>query len=316
MSEDYYEILGVSRNASEQEISKAYRELARKYHPDMNPDDESAKAKFQKVQRAYDVLKDPEQRQKYDRFGDNFESFGGEGAEVDFSQIFGGAGGPGGAGGDFGGIDLQDLLRQFAGGGPGGDGAGRRGRGPRPPRRGQDLHSTLEVPFQTAVLGGERQVNVHRGGAAETITVKIPPGIEDGAKMRLRSQGEPGPDEAGDLLLTVHVHAHPYFHRKGRDLYVTVPVTLFEAAIGAKIDIPTPHGTVALTVKPNTSSGAKMRLKGLGVAAGKDAAAGDLYAEIQIEMPQSFDDQDRELLEQLRQRHASDNANVRSGLSW
>lgn len=311
MSEDYYKILGVSRQASEQEISKAYRELARKYHPDMNPDDATAKQKFQSVQRAYDVLRDSEKRKKYDQFGENFESYAGGGggaggAEVDLNDIFGG--------GEFGGFDFADIMRQFGGAGAGaagGRGGGRTHRQPR--RRGQDLQMEAEVPFQLAVLGGERQINIRRNGKSESLTVKIPAGIEDGAKMRLRNQGEQGAGGAGDLMLTLRVHPHPHFKRKGRDLHVVVPITLGEAAVGATVDIPTPHGTVSMNIKPGTSSGSKLRLKGMGVHT--SAGNGDLYAEIQIHMPDSLSDDDLALLKQIADRHQSD-PSPRSDLAW
>ena len=309
MSEDYYKILGVSRQASDQEISKAYRELARKYHPDMNPDDATAKQKFQAVQQAYDVLRDPDKRKKYDQFGANFESYasGGGGADVDLNDIFGG---------EFGGFDFADIMRQFGGGagGPGGPGGGGRGGQPhRRQRRGQDLKMDVEIPFQVAVLGGERQIHVRRGGKSESLTVKIPAGIEDGAKMRLRNQGEQGSGGAGDLMLTLHVHSHPHFKRKGRDLHVVVPITLGESVLGAAIDIPTPHGTVTMNIKSGTSSGSKLRLKGMGVHTAD--GNGDLYAEIQIHMPDSLSEDDLALLRQFADRHQHD-PSPRGDLAW
>ena len=302
MSEDYYKILGVSRQATEAEIAKAYRELARKYHPDMNPDDSKAKEKFQAVQRAYDILRDPEKRKKYDRFGSDFESIqgGGGGPDIDISQIFGG-----------GGFDFSDVMRQFTGGA--GGGGPHQGRQQQARRRGQDLQMETEVPFQTAVLGGERQVSVRRGGKLEDITVKIPAGIQDGTKMRLRNQGEQAAGGAGDLLLTIRVHEHPVFKRKGRDLHVIVPITIFEAARGAKVDIPSPHGTVTLTVKSGAQSGDKLRMKGLGVHAKE--GKGDLYAELQIQLPPSLNEADLQTLEEIEARHASDPP-PRGKLAW
>jgi len=316
MAEDYYKILGVERGASPKEIEKAYRKLARKYHPDLNPDDKTAKERFQKVQRAYDVLNDPEKRKMYDQFGSGFESMGGGGPrwqthgtapegfqEVDFSQFFGGES----QGGGFGGF--EEILRQFAGGG----GARRRGR-QAPPARGADLHHDLQIPFATSITGGQAQLSVRRAdGKVESITVKIPPGIEDGKKIRLRGQGERSPSggTSGDLLITVRVGKHPCYRRHGRDLEVAVPVTLGEAALGAKIELPTPQGVISLKIPPGTSSGKRLRLKGMGVA-GSDGH-GDLYAEIQIVLPPDLDKED---LARIRQLEHGYRENPREELQW
>jgi len=317
MAEDYYKILGISRNASQADIQKAYRKLARECHPDMNPDDRAAKDKFQQIQQAYDVLNDQEKREKYDRYGSSFESMGGGGPgwqtfqggrqgfqDVDFSALFGQGGGAGGFGG------FEDILQQFAGGG-----TGRRSRR-RPARaRGADLLHDLQIPFNTSVTGGEAQLSVRRaGGKVETLTVKIPAGITDGKKIRLRGQGEPSParGSAGDLLITVRVGGHACFRRRGNDLEVSVPVTLAEAALGAKVDVPTPKGEISLTVPPGTSSGKRLRLKGMGVP-NNGGGVGDLYAEIQIVLPDSLDEESAELVRQFNQRHP---LNPRSDLKW
>jgi DnaJ-class molecular chaperone len=320
MATDPYQTLGVDRTASKEEISKAYRELARKYHPDLNPDDESAKKKFQEVQSAFEVLGDEKKRKMYDRYGAGFESMGGGGAgprpqgwpgagagnvEFDLNDLFGGgaAGAPGGAGG------FADLFKHFSRGG--GTQAPPRGQA----RRGADLEYELTVPFATAVKGGEASVSLRRGsGKNETISVKIPAGIDDGKKIRLRGQGEEshlgGP--AGDILIIVRVAPHPNFTRTGKRLDVTVPVTLAEALEGAKIEVPTPHGTITVTIPPNTSSGKKLRLRGQGVkpASGEP---GDLYAEVQIVLPENLTDQQRaELLELAK----TDTRNPRGQLRW
>jgi len=323
MAEDYYKTLGVSRNASSDEIQAAYRKLARKYHPDLNPDDASAKAKFQEVQKAFDVLNDASKREMYDRYGSSFEnmgaggggagggprtyrwSSGGEGVEdVDFSEFFGERFGGGGGGGGF-----ADIFSQFTRAGAGG------GQRRRAPRRGADLQSELQVPFQTAVLGGEMQLSIDRGeGRVETISVRIPPGIEDGQKMRLRGQGEPAASggQAGDILLTIHVASHPYYTRKGNNLYVKLPVRLDEALLGAKVDVPTPKGTVTLTVPPGTSGGARLRIKGHGIEP-KSGPTGDLFAEVQIVVPDKLDEDTRKLAETLAKSHAED---PRRDLQW
>jgi curved DNA-binding protein len=316
MAQDYYKTLGVAKEASVADIQKAYRDLARKYHPDMNPDNPKAKKKFQEVQAAFDVLNNPEKRELYDRYGANFETMahgapqsGGWGQaapggftteDVDFSQFFGDRFGHGE------GMGLGDIFTHFRKGG---------GRGSAK-RRGTDVSSEMTIPFATAVNGGEVQLGLrHENGDSETIVVKIPPGIEDGKKMRLRGQGEAtgarGKGEAGDLLLTVHVAAHPFFTRKGNDLYVRVPVTLGEAVAGASVDVPTPSGTVALHIPPGTSSGKRLRVKGHGVPA--KGAEGDLFAEVLIVLPANMIDADREAIRAIDAKSPSD---PRQNLRW
>jgi DnaJ-class molecular chaperone len=316
MAKDYYATLGVQRTASQEEIQKAFRGLARKYHPDMNPGDAGAKKKFQEVQAAFEVLSDPEKRQKYDQFGSDFEStgFGGgprswryttsSGPQTypfDIDDLFGAGAGGGGGGG------FADLFKQFRGA------AGNR----REPResRGPDLKHELTVPFATAVLGGEAAITVRRAsGNIETINVKIPAGIEDGKRIRLREQGDAGVGggPAGDILVTIRVSPHPFFRRSGNRLDVRVPVTLAEAVLGAKIDVPTPHGTIMLTVPPNTSSGARLRVKGHGVRpSGKPP--GDLFAEIQIELPDPLSEEERTQLAAISERHPQQ---PRTDLRW
>lgn len=206
--------------------------------------------------------------------------------------------------------DLEDLLRQFTGSGFGSGGGGFEGspqprrRGRRSPTPGADLQHDLEVPFRTAVTGGEATIRIRRPhGEVETITVKIPAGIEDGKSIRLRGQGDPSPNggPAGDLLVTIHVGSHQHFRRDGLDLTVEVPVTLAEAALGAKVDVPTPHGTITMTIPPGTSSGRKIRAKGYGIRA-KEGERGDLYAEILIAVPKQVDDASADLIRKLEAR--------------
>ena len=324
MAEDYYKILGVRRDASQAEIQKAYRELARKYHPDVNPDDKTAKTKFQQVQKAFDVLNDPEKREMYDRYGSSFETMGaggphagpawgggpgagpgGFGAEgFDFSQFFGERFGEEPAGG-FG--EIFGQFRRAAGRGPGKTAASRR--------RGADIRHELKIPFQTSITGGEAQLTLRRSsGKTETITVKIPAAIEDGKKIRVRGQGEPGPrgGASGDILITIRVAAHPCFQRRGNHLHVKVPVTLAEAALGAKVDVPTPRGTVSLSIPAGSSGGTKLRVKGHG-AAPKNGPPGDLLAEIQIVLPKEIGDADRQAFEQFGRRYPQD---PRADLHW
>ncbi len=313
MAEDYYKVLGISRKATEAEIQKAYREMARKYHPDLNPQDAKAKQKFQQVQQAYEVLADPQKRKLYDQYGSDFEAAGagrgprpggrqpgpGYGAgdvEFDLGEIFG-RGGETDQGG------FGDFFRQFTSG---------TGRTATRTMKGRSLKQEIQISFQTAVTGGETQLAVRRGPKVETITVKIPPGIADGKTMRLRGQGEPSPNNgaAGDILLTIRVRPHEAFRRKGEyDLEVTVPIGLAEAVNGASIDVPTPYGTIALKVPPMTSSGKKLRVKGHGVKRA-DGEKGDLYAELQISLPP-------QLNEQVKQELAASGAyNPRANLRW
>ena len=282
----------------------------------MNPDDKSAKEKFQRVQQAYDVLGNSEKREMYDRYGSSFQSAaggpgsgtwrtrrGGGGAgfeEFDFSQLFGGRGGP---------ESFADIFQQFGGGG-----AHDRRRKPRP-QRGANLEVSLDVPLATTVTGGEASLTVQRpNGKLETITLKIPAGIEDGKKIRLRGQGDslPAGGTAGDLLVRVHIMPHPFFKRKGHDLEVAVRVTLAEAALGAKVDVPTPKGTVTLTLPPGTSSGRRLRVKGHGVPR-SGGTSGDLYVEIQIALPSKIDDETAELIRTIDRHNPM---NPRSELAW
>jgi DnaJ-class molecular chaperone len=321
MAQDYYKSLGVPKEASQADIQKAYRDLARKHHPDMNPDNPKAKKKFQEIQAAFDVLNNPEKRELYDRYGSSFETMGqgpppggwasAPGAawssapggftaeDVDFSQFFGDRFGEGG------GADLGDIFTHFR------KAAGARGGAKT--KRGGDVTSEVTIPFSTAVNGGEVQLGLDRGkGQTETIAVKIPPGIDEGKVMRLRGKGEPaGRGAAGDLLLTIRVAPHPFFTRKGNDLYVRLPVTLGEAVAGGSVDVPTPQGTVALHIPPGTSSGKRLRIKGHGVPA--KTATGDLFAEVLIVLPPNMSDFDREA---IRAIDAKTPTNPRQNLRW
>ena len=328
MAEDYYKTLGVPKNASQADIQKAYRELARKYHPDMNPNDKTAKKKFQQLQSAFDVLNNPEKREMYDRYGSSFETMGAGGGPQSgqpWSWSPGaGAAGPGGFSADD--IDLNQFLGERFGqempGGGFGDlfgqfrraaGKGRKPAG-KPGQAPEQIHE-IQVPFATAATGGEVQVGIQRPtGKTDMLAVKIPAGIEDGKKIRLRGQGEPakrgGPP--GDILLLIQVASHPYFQRRGNHLLVRVPVTLGEAAAGAKVDVPTPRGIVALSIPPGTSSGTKLRVKGHGVAP-KNGVAGDLLAEIQIVLPKQLSDADRQKIREIDQHYSQD---PRKDLRW
>jgi DnaJ-class molecular chaperone len=245
-SNDYYKTLGVSKSASADEIRKAYKKLSKKYHPDANKE-QDAPERFKQVQEAYDVLQDSQKRKQYDQFG----------------QVFPGGAGPQGqpfpwAGGGAGPIDLGDLfggggqidLEQIFGGAFGGGGGGRR-QTRRSSRRGEDFEVEIEIPFQIAVDGGSHDLHLDRDGKPERLTVKIPPGVDTGSVVRLAGQGQSGGNggPAGDLLVRIRVAPHPYFRREGNNLLVDLPVTITEAALGAKVEVPTlSEGRVVVTV--------------------------------------------------------------------
>ncbi|MFH5805252.1 DnaJ C-terminal domain-containing protein [Alienimonas sp. DA493] len=320
MADDYYKTLGVSRTADAAEIRKAYRKLARENHPDRNPDDPKAAETFKAVGEAYGVLSDPEKRAQYDRFGANYKQFGG--GRPGGGNPFGGGGNPFGGGGfgggqqvdvsdlfGDGGFDLNDLLGGLGGAGARGPrgggspfgGAGARGARTRS-RKGADVRTTVTVPFHVAARGGEYELTLDRGGKRESLTVKIPAGIADGGTMRLAGKGEPGAGgAAGDLLLTVKTAPHPVFRRDGANLVMDLPLTPAEAALGAKVDVPTlSEGTVTLTIPPGTASGAKLRLRGKGVPNPKTKTDGDQIVQTKIVVPKSLSERQRELYEELK----------------
>ncbi|MGX5695812.1 DnaJ C-terminal domain-containing protein [Agromyces soli] len=285
---DFYAVLGVSKDASDAEIKKVYRKLARKYHPDQNPGDAAAEAKFKEVSEAHSVLSDPEQRKEYDAIramgsGARFTAPG-AGGQGGFDDVFGGMFGQGGGqrytfqqGGDY-----DDLLGGLFGGGRFGQPSGGY-RGFGGPTKGRDVTASTTLDFVTATKGDQVTLQTSDG---KPITVRIPAGVSDGQKIRLRGKGHPSPDggEAGDLILTVNVRKHPVFERDGLNLRVTVPVTFAEAALGATIQVPTLGGEpVKLKVAPGTPSGRVLRVKGRGVETKK--GTGDLLAVVQVAVP-------------------------------
>ncbi len=320
MAEDFYKTLGVSKTASQDEIQKAYRKLSRKYHPDVNPDDpETAKKKFQEVQAAFEVLKDPEKRKQYDQFGPEFDRFGGgnpfgAGGAGGFGGNPFGAGGfrwsspPGGNGGGGGGFSFEDIFGMFGAGAQGGAnpfGGGRSRRRAANPAKGENVSAKIDVPFKTAVLGGTVATTWRspETGAMSSLDVKIPAGVESGKKIRLRGLGAPGANGGpkGDLILEVVVAPHPFYTRDGKNLRVRVPITLQEAAFGGKVDVPTPSGAViAAKIPAGSTSGTKLRIKGFGVKPAKgDETSGDLYVECDVQLPKSWSKSDLELLQKL-----------------
>jgi DnaJ-class molecular chaperone len=320
---DYYEVLDVARNATPEQIKKAYRGLARKHHPDVNPGDKKAEALFKEVQKAYDVLSESEKRKLYDQVGPAAFEGGGPGPRGGAAEWAARAGGGHGMGG-FEDIDLSAFFGHGAKGaahepdaGHGGsifeeligrvrgDRAGRRRAQARQPKA---TEATLSIPFLTAVRGGETSIEIDREGHKESLVVKIPPGVDTGSKLRLRGQGEPaergGP--RGDLTITLQALPHAYFTREGRNLVVEAPVAAAEAILGAKIDVPTLDGLKTLPIPPGTSTGQKLRLRGQGVPASKDLPAGDLFVVVKVVVPKSVDEESRHLIEQFAERNRQD----------
>ena len=328
---DYYEILGVARDGTADAIKKAYRAQARKFHPDVNPGDKKAEAKFKEVQQAYDILSDGEKRALYDRYGRAaFEGMaagpragagpqewgfrpgagGAQGAEsFDFSEFFGpGAGAGAGTGqAEEGGAGIfEEILGRMR--------SGRTGPKAQAPRPGRNLEANLAVPLLTAVRGGETTIDVLRDNRRESLVVKIPPGIESGAKLRLRGQGEPSPTKGsppGDLTIHVTVEPHSYFTRDGRNLSVELPLNVSEAILGAKVDVPTLDGLKSLTIPPGSSSGQKLRLRGQGAPAAGDKPEGDLFVILKVVLPKNVDDESRRLIREFAERNP---LNPRQGL--
>lgn len=319
---DFYDVLGVGRDADAKKIQRAYRKLARANHPDVNKDPE-AEQRFREISEAYDVLSDPATRQRYDAFGHDFrrvpedvtpemwaraQAAGGGRADP-----FGGAGGPfGGAGSPFGGgeqwysaddIDLDDLL----GGMFGSRGRGR-GRGPIP---GADQEYEIELPLQDAYSGTKRQFTVSGPEGTRTIDVTIPPGVTTGQRIRLAGQGGHGlgGGPRGDLYLIVRLQPDDRFRVEGKDIYVRLPVTAPEAALGATVSCDTPGGPAKVKVPPLSSSGRKLRLRGRGMPS-RSGENGNLYAEVSIVMPDRLTDEQRDLYSQLA---ATFTAHARSG---
>jgi curved DNA-binding protein len=279
-SKDLYKVLGVARGASQDEIRTRYRKLARELHPDVNPGDEAAEARFKEITAAYGVLSDAEKRGLYDEFGDAALQAGFDKEKAEQYRRMGGMGGfdfsnfAQGFGGGFGGLD--EILGGLFGGRFGGGGF----RGGAAPRRGADLQAEVPISFALAIKGGKTPVHINN----QQLEVNIPAGVKDGQTLRLAGLGGAG-QPPGDLRLKLKVGKHPSYRRDGDDLHVDVPLRLSEAVEGAKVTIPTPTGEVTVTVPPNSQSGRSLRLRGLGVR-GK----GNLYARLQVVLPEPGED--------------------------
>ena len=315
---DYYQVLGVPKDATDKQIKQAYRKLARKYHPDINPGDRGAETRFKEINEANEVLSDSEKRRKYDQLGANWQQYeryadaqpggfpGFEGFHVEFGQ--GPGGGASGGFSDFfktffgGGIDLDEIL-----GGAGG--AGYRGGGRRggfhsaTPAKGRDVSATLQITLEEAYHGTQKRLSLQTGPATpdQQIEVKVPAGVGDGARIRVAGKGESGAmgGPPGDLYLEVRLQQHHIYHRKGNDLFVDIPVTVAEATLGAEIEIPTMGGRAKIKVPSGSQSGRLMRLRGKGMPQLKGKGYGDLFAKLQVLTPTELSDRERQLYEEL-----------------
>ena len=297
---DYYEVLGVPRDASDEDIRRAYHKLARRYHPDVNKE-EGAEDRFKEISEAYEVLRDPDKRARYDRLGANWRA----GEDVSGAAGFEGfPGGFGGFGGDRGGVrvefgdahDFSDFFESLFGG------ARRPGRARTAgfegfQARGADQETVLELSLEEAAAGGRRQLTL---GDGRSYDVNIPAGVRDGQRIRLAGEGGKGAagGPSGDLFLRVRIKPHPRFRVDGRDLHVEVPVAPWEAALGATVAVPTLTGEARVRVPAGSSSGRRLRLRGEGMP-GPRGGRGDLYATVKIAVPRHLSDEERELFERL-----------------
>jgi len=308
LEKDYYATLGVSKDAPQKEIKKAFRKLAREFHPDNNPDDAVAEARFKEINEAYDTLSDEDERKEYDHVREMGYFVGDQGGHQQYvrvEDVFGGGMGGGGFQDLLGG--LGDLFGQ--GGGGGGGGGGGRRQQPRP-MAGQSLQSDLSLTFHEALAGPTKTIGID----GRTVKVKVPQGIADGTKVRLKGKGGPGANggPAGDLFVRVHVASHPIFGRSGkRDLTINVPVTFAEAALGAVIQIPTLDGDTKIRVPAGTQGGTTMKVSGKGVETSN--GPGDLLVTLTVNIPIDLSDKQRELLEALRD-DASENPREHLGV--
>ncbi len=291
---NYYDVLGVSKQSSQDEIKKAYRKLAMQYHPDRNKDNPKAEEKFKEISEAYAVLSDAEKRKKYD-------TFGAEGFKQRYSQDD-----------IFRGFDFDEIFRNFGFGGhrtSGGFGGGADpfaeffgGRSQRP-RKGQDMVSDISISFEEAARGGEKRFSVQRQNGTEDTSVKIPPGIEEGKKLRLAGKGFPGPNggPAGDLYFKVHIQPHPHFKRDGNDVVYEQKVDLTDALLGTVIEVPTKECRKQVKLPEGTQPNSKISLNGLVFPVIKTGAKGDQIVRVNVTYPKSLSEKQKELIEQLKE---------------
>jgi DnaJ-class molecular chaperone len=293
MAGDPYAALGVKKTASQEEIKKAYKRIARESHPDLNPDDAAAEGRFKAASAAYDLLKDPEKRARFDR--GEIDASGQERPERRYYRDFAEAGAGPQAGGGFEEFDLGDLFAGMAG--------RRQGRGEGFAMRGATVYYTVELDFLEAARGGRKRLTLPGG---ESVELQIPPGIAEGEAIRLPGRGGPGHGggPAGDALVAVTIRPHRLFRREGDDILLELPITIDEAILGARVEVPTIGGRVALTVPKGVSSGRQMRLRGRGIARG--SKKGDQIVTLKIVAPEVVDDELETFMRGWRERHRHD----------
>ena len=317
---DYYEVLGVSKTATDAEIKKAYRKLAMKYHPDYNPGDKEAEEKFKEINEANEVLSDEKKRQLYDQYG-----FAG----VDPNYAAQNGGGPGGFGGGFGGdgVDLGDIFGDIFGGGFGGFGGSARSANPNAPRKGQDIRVRITLSFDEAVHGCKKNITItrqqectecHGSGktaAKKTLEVSIPMGIDDDQSFALRGMGDAGANggPAGDVIVMVTVRPSEVFQRDGYDVYVIVPITYSQAVLGDSITVPSIDGKVEVTVPEGTQSGTTFRLRGKGIQYLNGRGRGDMYVRCAVEIPKKLSKTQRDALKKFEGTLKEENYEKRKG---
>jgi len=297
---DPYTTLGVGRNASAEDLKKAYRRLAKKFHPDLNPGNKTTEQQFKEVTGAYELLSDPEKRARYDR--GEIDETGAEKAPRGFSYSYGPGGAP--AQGAPEGFSVEDILAEIFGGAGGGFRSGGF-RGGTMRQRGTDTQHRLRIPFLEAGLGAKKRITLPDG---HSVDLAIPAGIESGQTLRLKGQGEPGRNggPAGDAYIEIEVDPHALFQRKGRDIHIEVPVTLPEAVLGAKITVPTIHGPVSVKVPRGANTGSLLRLKGKGLPASSGNSVGDQYVKLRVVLPDPPDPELAQFLERWTERHPYD----------
>jgi DnaJ-class molecular chaperone len=297
---DLYADLGVARGAAADEVKKAYRKLARQYHPDVNPNDKKAEERFKQISFAYDVLSDDEKRKRYDEFGMAGLAAGFDPAQArEYQRWAQGARRSPHSEAFQGDVDLEDLLSGLFGG----------ERAARGPAAGADVDAELEVDFKTAIAGGEVRIEVD----GQSLRVKIPKGSDTGTRIRLAGKGRPGRrgGEAGDLYIRLHVRPHRFFERRGDDLHLDLPVTVPEAVLGAKVEVPTPEARVTMTIPPHSKNGRVLRVRGKG-APRRDGGSGDLLVRLVVQLPETEAEKLDELAREMEALY--DGASVRKEL--
>ncbi|MGH9221728.1 MAG: DnaJ C-terminal domain-containing protein [Vicinamibacterales bacterium] len=320
---DYYSTLGVAKTASDKEIKQAFRKLARKYHPDVNPGDKAAEARFKEVNEANEVLSDPEKRKKYDELGANWRAYENvpPGANPYAGSPFGGGWSTRGGGGGFRTMSEEEVSEMFGGGDDspfsdffktffGGAGAEEAGNGPRArarsrSRKGQDVEHPFDLDLEDAIRGSVQRLQLRHDGHSRTVEVRIPAGVTDGSRVRVAGEGGRGAGSgaSGDLYLRVQLKPHPVFDVKGRDVFTRTRVPVPTAVLGGEVDVTTPEAkTLRLKVPAGTQSGQKFRLRGHGLPnVGKPDERGDLYANVEVEIPKSLSDEEKKHYEALRE---------------